>query len=199
MTSRQYILDNYNLKGITANAMSIGREENKALLGIPEKLKEEPVRVGRFDSVYLPFAALFPQELSHLLFGLGIGNVDSDFRSGGAYQRIKYDLGGSQTTLSMLIWETGLLGTLAFSLFLTMVFFDAYAVARANSDFPGFGAGFASVAVIFVVCLLYTNLFHAKEITILYMYFAGFIVALRTKQGGEVRISAASRPALLHG
>lgn len=139
------------------------------------------MRVGRFDSVYLPLAALFPHEISHVFLGLGIGNVSSDFGSGGQYLRVNNELGASQTTISLLLWETGVLGTAFFSAFLFMVLVDSYLLGRLESPIASFASGFFAVTTIFLVCLLYTNLLNVKEATTLFFFFAGIIVAARVK------------------
>jgi hypothetical protein len=181
MTDKERIVDNYNFKGIKAKPLKIDRGKSNSIIVSSQSLQSDEdlvrIEVGRMDSLVLPFSALFPHEYEHLLFGLGIGNVNSTFGSGAKYKHIAYELGGSDTSMSMLIWETGVIGAFLCMLFLVFVALDAYRL----SSTPGFdgtlGASCVGVLAIAILCQIYTNLYNLHDTSVLLFYFSGLVVA----------------------
>jgi hypothetical protein len=178
MTDSSVILDSYNLTGVRAKPFKVIREGRYDIVGHTSALESGEERlVGRFDSIRLPVIALLPEEQLRLLVGLGIGNVSTTFGSGGDYLNVKNELGGTSTTLAMLIWETGMLGTLLFVTFLVFVTLDARRLASSEGLSGSLGAAMVGVGLAVIVCLAYANLFHLHEVLILFSYFGGLVVS----------------------
>jgi hypothetical protein len=187
MTDSSAILDGYNLTGVRVKPFRVNREGRYAIVGRTSALESGEERlVGRFDSVRLPINALLPEEQLRLLVGLGIGNVGSDFGSGGDYLNVRNELGGTSTTLAMLLWETGVLGTLLFVLFLTFVTMDARRLAASEGLSGSLGAVMFGVGPVVILCLAYANLFHLHEVLILFSYFGGLVASRRAWQRAAV-------------
>ncbi len=72
------------------------------LSGPPIRFKTDDRRVGRFDSLWMPFSSLLPDQGMKLALGLGIGNTFSTFGDGARYLFVRDDLGGGMTTMTLL-------------------------------------------------------------------------------------------------
>lgn len=198
VTSKERALDSYNFKGINAKSLKQS-VRNPSLVAKPltkegadGDLLDEEAAVGRLDSIRLPFVVLYPDEPLKLLFGLGVGNMLSTFGSGGEYLFIKHRYAGGHTELSLLLWETGLLGTLCFLVFLIMLAVDAYRLSGERTWRCTLGAaGFATICM-WIVNTGYKSLFNGiPTMLILFMLLGGAVAALRSQQ---LREAAWARP-----
>lgn len=176
LTDSHRVLDSYNMTGVETAPLEIAREETSTLVGFPKRLREEEKNVGRIDSVRLPFEALYPDETLRLFIGLGTGNVGSTFGSGGDYRFLYNELGATSTTIAMLIWETGLVGTVFFVVFLAFLGLDAWRLSKVGGFLGGLASAHFSVTAVVGLGLIYANLFHHPEVLALYIYFSAVLV-----------------------
>jgi hypothetical protein len=133
--------------------------------------------VGRFDSVRMPFDVFLPNDVMHLLFGVGIGNATSTFGNGGEYLFLD-KLGSTQTTVTQLIWESGVLGALFFLSFVVFVLKDALSLSS-NAEWRDVATGWAGVTLITLLVCFYLSLFWAPALLALFTFFSGLVAACR--------------------
>lgn len=197
MTTPGRILENYNLTGVKVEKFRAHRETSDILIADGQMKRADhdgSVRpVGRFDSVRVPIDAMIADEKTRLLIGLGIGNVDSSFGDGAAYPEVKRQLGGSSTTLSILIWETGLFGALLFVLFFLFVAWDSLRLSSRKGLSGSVGAGVFGIGVAQCLSLIYVNMFHLQEILVIFSYVSGLVVSRLTLFHSEMRTGSGNR------
>ncbi len=177
ITDKERMFDNYNYKGITANPFEPIRENPHVVGTQVEEYASEPVDVGRLDALRMPVDSLMMHAPLRFLFGLGIGNTDSSFGEGAVYRYVKFELGGASTGLSFLMWETGILGTLFYLLFMYFVSRDSLALSREASLTGTFGAAVFACTTIVFLNIIYTNMFHQQTVPIMFAFFGGIAVA----------------------
>ncbi len=195
ITDKERMVDNYNFKGLEAKSLKF-RERSSIVVGeseVPLDAIPYGTEVGRLDTIFMPFDVLLPHEVSRLVFGVGIGNIDSRFGSGGDFRVLKERFGATTTTLSMLTWETGLLGVLAYLFLIACIAKDALVLARREFEQQTFAAGVLAVCAITVLSLVYANLFHLPEISVLLAYMCGLIVSDRISLQKDIQQVAHQR------
>ena len=155
--------------------------------GRVENYLTQDVRVGSYkpagkvDAIVVPLRTL-SRDPSLLAFGLGIGNVSesalrSDF-SGEHFRRYGHFV---QSGVSMLLWETGLLGTgLVFAL-LAMLFLDALHVSRGDNFMAAFALGMMGVIGVIAFSLPYSSVMKSSALSYLFWYAAGLVAAERAR------------------
>jgi len=186
MTSKERTLDNYNLTGIQAKKFEVTRRRNELVaspyregIDLPEDDTSEP-KVGRLDSVRLPFQALLPDEGIRLLLGLGIGNVTSTFGNGGDYLYIKRELAGGETDVALLVWETGVLGLILVISLVVLFINDSLFLAKEESLVGAVAVGSFGIFSVWICCTFYKSLFNAMpQILALFMFLGGVLAAAR--------------------
>jgi hypothetical protein len=183
MSHPQSVLDRYSYKGMQANTSSLEREND--VVGIPYKLVDQNTWIGRFDSLAMPFQVLPARDGTQLMLGLGIGNVSSTFGSGGRYVYLKDQLGASMTTISQLIWETGVLGALLGIVLVTVFVKDALALSARQTEWRTLGAGWFGVSAIVLSTLAYSNFIEIPQISCLVAFFSG-VVASKLRVASDV-------------
>ena len=135
--------------------------------------------VGKVDAILVPLRVL-SRDPSLLAFGLGIGSVSdsalgSQF-SGEHFQRYGHFV---QSGVSMLLWETGVLGTgLVFAL-LAMLFLDALHVSRGDDFMAAFALGMLGVIGAIAFSLPYSSVMQSSALSYLFWYAAGLVAAER--------------------
>lgn len=177
ITDKERMMDNYQMTGITAKPFELNKEYKHVVGTSAKDYRSEPVEVGRFDSLRLPIESLLPNEPLRFLFGLGIGNTDSNFGQGAEYLYVKMELGGSMTGLSLLMWETGLLGTIFFLTFICFVLRDAGELAKDKGSIGTISAGIFGCSSIILLNMIYANMFHQSILFILFSFFGGLVVS----------------------
>jgi hypothetical protein len=123
------------------------------------------------------------EDVTKLWFGLGIGNVARSFsdRFEGEYTE-RYDhMMPHVTTVSFLVWETGVVGLLLVIVGCFLVFQDARACSRADTVEGAFALGWAAVVAVYVVSLAYRNLITPTVFGYLFWYFSGWVAAMRLR------------------
>jgi hypothetical protein len=119
----------------------------------------------------------------HMVFGMGAGNV-SDSALGsqfdGAYSR-KYEI-FLRTSLTIIVFELGLLGTLLLLLVYHRIFRDSIALSQNDDGFMGtLAAGWAGVVLVLLVGIAYHFPTENRALSMLFWYFSGLVVATRMR------------------
>ena len=91
-------------------------------------------------------------------------------------------MNATQTELSILVWETGVIGLFLFLLFFYFIYQDAKSLSR-NDSFPGIVAvGWSGVVIIVVLSIPYKNIMVFNVIGFLFWYFSGYVMAMNRLQ-----------------
>ena len=139
-------------------------------------------RVGRVDSLQLALRGITERPL-RAAFGLGVGNVSTAMLPGfeGEYAHYYDRYKISFTQLTMLLWNMGFMGLVAFGIFYFATFRDALFLARWSGPPSILGQIWAPITLIAVMCLLYKPILTSNEIIYPFMFYAG--VLARTAYG----------------
>lgn len=137
---------------------------------------------GRVDAITVPVKTL-ARDPGQFVFGLGIGNA-SDSALGpqftGEYFRRFEPF--RQSTASVLILETGVLGLALVMLLYLMIFRDARFVARHDSGLGGaMAAGWTGAVAVIVVATFYVEMMAYGSTSFLFWYFSGLLAAHRMR------------------
>jgi hypothetical protein len=138
---------------------------------------------GRVDAILVPL-----QELSHdpvkLAFGLGVGNASKSNLGRnftGVYYRV-YSSYATESSVAVLLLETGLLGAGLVLLLHWMVFRDTLYMARHGDGLAGtFAVGFVGVVLLMTIGLFYVTIHIFESISYLFWFFAGYVAAKRAR------------------
>jgi hypothetical protein len=119
----------------------------------------------------------------HMAFGYGAGNV-SDSALGpqfdGEYFR-RYQI-FLRTSLSIIVFELGLLGAALLLLLYYLIFRDTVAVSRRDEGFMGaLAAGWSGVVPVMLVGIAYHFPTENVALSMLFWYFSGLMVASRVR------------------
>jgi len=175
ITSKEQVLDNYSVRGVNAKKLHLSDKQNP-LVAKPVRLTEQAKWIGRLDGVKMPFDVLLAQDASRFLLGLGIGSVSSDFGEGGRYRYLNRELAATGTTITQLMWETGLLGALLGIMLVSLFIRDAWVRSRIEDGTGDFGAGWFGIACVVLCTLPYANYIGVPEPTYLIAFFSGVVV-----------------------
>ena len=138
-------------------------------------------QVGKADALIVPLRVL-SRDPSLLAFGLGIGNVSdsalgADF-SGEHFQRYGHFV---QSGLSLLLWETGLIGTGLVLALLAMLFVDAFQVSRGDDYMAVLALGMMGAIAVIAISLPYAPVIDSGALSYLFWYVAGLVAAERCR------------------
>jgi hypothetical protein len=136
---------------------------------------------GKLDAIIVPVQTL-SRDPSLLAFGLGIGNV-SDSALGARFTGEHFQRYGHfvQSGISLLLWETGLLGTALMFALLVMLFFDAMHVSRGDGFMATLALGMLGVIVIAGLSLPTAIIMDSGALSFLFWYSTGLIAAARAR------------------
>ena len=138
--------------------------------------------VGRGDALRVPLDYLSRDPI-RLAFGLGLGNATHS-NLGGTFVGDYYPLFArfTITAFTVFILEFGLLGTSLVFLLYILMFFDALAVARADTSIVGsLAVGWTGVVLIMALSTFYILIQIFPPLSYLYWYFGGVIAARRVE------------------
>lgn len=136
---------------------------------------------ARIDSIVLALKGLSDDPV-HVAVGLGMGNVATSFSKvlGGEYEEYS-DYGVRVTTISYLLWETGIIGVLLVYVFLYQLYKDVR-YFKDDRDFIGvLSLGWCVVTVILSISMFYKTLLDQNTISYLFWFISGHIVAESTR------------------
>lgn len=147
--------------------------------------------VGRGDSIALAIDRLSRDPID-FTFGLGPGNVMPSSISGfeGAYARYNTLYGIEQTEVSRLLWELGLVGTLAFGLLLCFLFFDSWWLSRQSGFFGYLGHAWLACTALATVGFFYASVLGLDELSAPFWFFSGVVLATKARIRATARETA---------
>ena len=79
MTSHDYLLGSYNLRGTRAKSFHIVEKRSDMVAPPVHFALRDGMNVRRFDSLRMPFDSFLPDDFVRFFVGLGVGNVMSTF------------------------------------------------------------------------------------------------------------------------
>jgi hypothetical protein len=181
VTDQKY---NYQFENIEAPKLEFNDTKRTDIIGKydPSAVLLEGRLPGRIDSILMPFESLWPHEPLALMLGLGIGNVSSKLGDGGAYYYLAERMLASGTTISHLIWETGIIGCVIYLTFLILLFFDCLKQTHDSDEFISLIAmALIPTSAIIGIALIYTNLFFVTNIMLPYLFMMALVIADRRR------------------
>jgi hypothetical protein len=155
-----------------------GRVENYLERDVGVGSYETP---GKVDAVTVAVRVL-SREPALLAFGLGIGNVSDSALganfSGEHFQRYGHFV---QTGVAMLLWETGLLGTVLVFTLMAMLFLDALHVSRGDGFMAALALGTMGVITVVGLGLITATAMDSGALSYLFWYVTGIVAAERAR------------------
>ena len=138
--------------------------------------------VGRADALVLAFKIL-SKNILNLLFGLGIGNVKDSFLPSlsGVYAEKFSSFNVSKSSLSLILWELGILGALLHYALFFMVFIISRRLSKHDSLVGALSHGWSVVAIIIMIATPYASIFNENVTGYLFWYFSGYIISENVK------------------
>ncbi len=137
---------------------------------------------GRVDSIVVPIRRM-SMDISRLAFGFGLGNVSNSAlgrQFTGEYFRV---YGPYLTTgFGRILLELGVIGVCLVASLMWLTFRDSLRVSTERTGMiSDFAAGWAGVAVLIGLSLLYKDLIVHESVSYLFWYFSGVIAAERMR------------------
>ena len=171
----------YNLSGFQVDPNVITNIQEKVVGEYKDLPEEDKKLLGRFDTFYIPLQVYLSKEsdISQSLFGFGVGNATSLFGKGATYKHIRR-LQGGHTTLSLFLWETGIIGVFLFVMFLIFILWDTLVLTRESGVWGVFACGWFGILIVTLATLPYYTMFYFPEISFLFMFFSGVVVFYRS-------------------
>ena len=146
--------------------------------------------VGRLDSIGYALEEL-KEDFPTLMLGFGAGNViPGPFETfEGAYVQKYAIYGVKKSTVTNLLWETGLLGVALSVFFLMFVWRDAKVMASSNKGLASvLAVGWVGVVSVLAVSLVYKNIIHQNVVMILVLILSGYIAAKRQEIKNQAKV-----------
>lgn len=144
------------------------------------KVNEER-EIGRGDAMLYAFKVQSRSFVS-LTVGLGLGNVTETnigFLKGrfDSYQHLT----PTYTVVSRIVWELGIMGVMMCLLILTMVFFDAFAVAKRKDLTGTLALGWLGVIAAMFMLMVYKDAIYATVLSYAFWFISGHICSKRVR------------------
>lgn len=136
--------------------------------------------VGYFDKIAIPLDRL-SDDVFKLAFGLGIGNVQtSAIKSlSGEYSAEGELYGARSSAIALFLWETGIIGVLAYFIFIYMVYMDAKRLSKSTGINGIIGLGWCAALMVTFLSLFFKNPFIDNANGYLFWFLSGYVVAAR--------------------
>ncbi len=137
-------------------------------------------KIGYYDKISIALDRLSDDKFK-LFFGLGIGNVQtSAIKSlSGKYSAEGEKYGVKGSAIALFLWETGILGVLAYFIFLYMVYIDAKKLSKSTELNGIIGLGWCAALIVTFLSLFFKNPFIDNANGYLFWYLSGYVVAAR--------------------
>lgn len=153
-------------------------------------------RYGRVDGVTIAIKEL-NQEPMKLISGLGMGavtNAPFSFFASDQHKGLRI-AGKAKVTLSVLIWELGLLGTGLVLAGLALLWFDALKLRYWEGLYGALGLAWTVVIPIFVLAMLWKNTLINNPVMFLFALFTGHMLAgVRLQHESQVGVEKTDDP-----
>lgn len=137
---------------------------------------------GRTDPLIIALEKA-TENIQVFVFGRGAGNVSGAFSTQltGRYAKdaVRYRVGA--ISITQLIWEIGVIGTLIFMIFVWMVFFDSIQLCKRNDLLGAFSLGMITFSIIFVGAFFYTAPLILNIFMYLFYLSAGYVVSYKMR------------------
>lgn len=155
-------------------------DPRSVLLYLAPKLagSENANREGRIDQVVEPLIE-HKDDLLKLATGLGLGALSkSPFKALSSDQHAHILANGrARVTMSYLLWEIGILGTLVVLVALFLVWRDALHVRHSPHPIGAIALGWLAVVPIFFLAMFWKNTIINNAVMFLFAYYSGHIMA----------------------
>ena len=149
-----------------------------------------PERLNEYSRTRLnPIKYAFTKALSgprFTFFGHGAGNVSEGFtrKLNGKYIDQAYYYGVYKVSFTLMMWETGIIGTITFFVFSLLIFLDALNLCKEDGLTGAFSLGMLSFVIFFILSTFYTTTLDTN--VLMYLFFlSGGYVASRRYAGAE--------------
>ncbi len=154
------------------------RMEHYLYKGSTDGYKPPDTEHSKIDSYIIAYVAL-SENILHLLFGLGIGNVSESFLPSlsGVYAEKYSSYDVHLTSLTLILWELGISGVILYYLLFFMTFKYSKRLSIQDSFIGYFSNGWATVSIIIMISTLYTSVFTVNTLGYLYWYFSGYVIS----------------------
>jgi hypothetical protein len=150
--------------------------------------------IGRFDSIEIALEYI-RQDPLRLAFGYGAGNVSESFlpEFAGRYADYYVRFGVGQTQVTLLLWEIGVVGLLAYLFLFYLVTRDSLTLARSQDSAAPLGQLWTVAMIVMTFGLIYKSLLSMNDFGYLFWYFSGLVAsrAMAVRQGARKRIPQA--------
>lgn len=151
--------------------------------------------VSRLDSIVLALDRQSQDPIA-FVFGLGPGNISLSTIPGFAGEYAHYNLlyGASQTEVSRLLWELGVLGVLIFGILMWFQMKDSLWLSRQQGFVGYFGHSWFVCSALFTVAFFYLDWLGLDDVSAPFWFCAGVVGATKARLLAAARAAPAPRP-----
>ena len=159
-------------------------------------------KTGYVDLVLLPLVQLSDEPFK-LFFGLGIGSVSDSAIDSLAADRpdtgdytVRID-----SSVSMFLWEIGVLGLIIYFIFFYMLYSDARKLSKGEGISAQLALGWTGVIAVATLSLFFRDMFRDGAIAYTFWFYSGMVAAnaLRMKKGELKKMTANIRANIISG
>jgi hypothetical protein len=134
-------------------------------------------KAARIDTIVLPIKSA-GADVPRMAFGLGMGNV-SDSALGQGFVGEEYVRYGDYVgpNLSLLLWETGILGVALVLWLLYRIFKESLVARRADGLSGAFAIGWCGVVLLMLASMVYKGTIQSNALSYVFWFYSGLISA----------------------
>ncbi len=156
----------------------------ETFVAMPGRLEE--YSRTRLDPIKYSFTKALT-EPTFMFFGHGAGNVSEGFtkKLNGKYIDQAYYYGVYKVSFTLLMWETGIIGTIMFFTFPFLIFIDAVVLCKEEGLTGTFSLGMLSFVIFFIFSTFYTTTLDTNVFMYLFFLSGGYIVSRRHAEAEE--------------
>ena len=121
------------------------------------------------------------KNMEKFIFGLGAGNVAGSFTESmsGEHYKIAARYRVGEVGVTKLIWETGIVGTFVFFLFIIFIFFDSWKHSKREDLAGTLSLGMVSCTAFFLLSFFYTSTLEQNSLLYTFFFVAGYIASIQ--------------------
>lgn len=166
------------------------------IVGIVNDPHESSEIIGRrLDPILYAFTKAPFKDTRFVFFGRGAGNASEGFtrRLSGKYlnEAVQY---GSRMTITKLVMELGIFGTILFFLFPFFVFLDSARLCRQEGLSGAYSLGMLSFVTFFTLSTFYTFTIDSNVLIFFFFLAAGQLVSLYSRADERTFVSQSVNP-----
>lgn len=134
--------------------------------------------IARVDSWVLAVKNL-SENIINLCFGFGIGNVSESFipSLSGEYATKYSVFNVNKTSLTLILWEFGILGAILYYFLIFMSFKCSRGLGIKGGLLGSLSNGWSVISILIMGFILYSNVIFDSIIGYLFWYFSGYIIS----------------------